>query len=425
MPSETLRICVDRVLPTELLIPAAEKALEENPDNAGTFTVRPGPGAPARGPLRMALVTGRKWMPGRTLRVGFMGGDAFVQNKVKDYAKQWSGYANLGLEFVNDPNADIRVAFQPGEGSWSWIGTEALVIPKNEPTMNLGWLTRGTPDEEYSRVVLHEFGHALGCLHEHQNPAASIKWNKPAVYRYYMGPPNNWPKADVDGNLFDTYARSKTQFTDFDPESIMIYAIPPEHTLDGYSVSSNEVLSRTDIDFIGKMYPFAARPAAATLTVGGAATPAEIGAAGEVDVFQFTIARAGRYVIETSGNTDVVMTLFSAADPTRPMAEDDDGGFGTNAKIATELVAGSYTVRVRHYGTTGTGAYSIAVRAEGAGAARRRRPRRRTRRRARRRARRRRAPRGRGRRQGRRRALRHARRGAGRRPRRSAQRGVE
>jgi hypothetical protein len=51
--------------------------------------------------------------------------------------------------------------------------------------MNYGWLLANTPDQEYSRVVLHEFGHALGAIHEHQHPAAGIPWDKPKVYEYY------------------------------------------------------------------------------------------------------------------------------------------------------------------------------------------------------------------------------------------------
>lgn len=51
--------------------------------------------------------------------------------------------------------------------------------------MNYGWLYPDTPDQEYSRVVLHEFGHALGAIHEHQHPEAAIPWDKPKVYEYY------------------------------------------------------------------------------------------------------------------------------------------------------------------------------------------------------------------------------------------------
>jgi len=44
--------------------------------------------------------------------------------------------------------------------------------------MNYGWLRDDTQDEEYSRVVLHEFGHALGCIHEHQQPKFGRVWDK-------------------------------------------------------------------------------------------------------------------------------------------------------------------------------------------------------------------------------------------------------
>jgi len=44
------------------------------------------------------------------------------------------------------------------------------------PTMNFGWLNEDSDEDEYSRVVLHEFGHSLSCIHEHQHPANGIPW---------------------------------------------------------------------------------------------------------------------------------------------------------------------------------------------------------------------------------------------------------
>jgi len=41
--------------------------------------------------------------------------------------------------------------------------------------MNLGWPNDNSEDSEISLVVLYEFGHALGCHHEHQSQAASTR----------------------------------------------------------------------------------------------------------------------------------------------------------------------------------------------------------------------------------------------------------
>ena len=58
-------------------------------------------------------------------------------------------------------------------------------------------------------------------------------------------------------NVLDRYGTDKvSQFTEFDPKSIMVYAIPKELTLDGFEVRSNTSLSDTDKKFIGTVYPF-------------------------------------------------------------------------------------------------------------------------------------------------------------------------
>lgn len=203
---------------------------------------------------RLALVNETRWQSEDAIRVRFLDGDPAVQEKVKRVALTWIEHANLRLYFGTDPQADLRISFSQ-RGSWSHLGRECHRIPWDHPTMNYGWLTPDTPDDEVSRVVLHEFGHALGCIHEHQNPAGGIKWNKPAIYAYYAGPPNFWTPEQVDRNIFETYAQDLTSFSELDPRSIMMYPIPKEFTLDGFEVGLKTALSDTDKAFIKTMYP--------------------------------------------------------------------------------------------------------------------------------------------------------------------------
>ena len=207
---------------------------------------------------KAALLNESRWPAASVIRIKFMGGDVALQNRVKQVARRWTGpgLANLTLNFVPPTeDADIRIAFVQGNGSWSYLGTMCKQIPKSQPTMNFGWLTPASTDLEVQSVVLHEFGHALGLIHEHQNPLKPIKWNEAAVISELGGPPNNWTPETVFNNVLKRYAEIEVSATPVDAKSIMMYPIPKAWTLDGFSSGFNQDLSAHDSKFIKKCYP--------------------------------------------------------------------------------------------------------------------------------------------------------------------------
>ncbi len=205
---------------------------------------------------RAALVKAAKWTAGDVITISFLDGDDNVKEKVKKVALSWTapGMARLTLDFRKDTNTLVRISFMYS-GSWSVIGTTCKQLTdRTKPTMNFGWLTPASSDAEVRRVVLHEFGHALGLIHEHQNPGGNIRWNRDAVIRDLSGPPNNWPLDVIEHNMFEPYKKAETNYTKLDGASIMMYPIPKTWTIGGFSVGLNGDLSPTDKSFIHSQY---------------------------------------------------------------------------------------------------------------------------------------------------------------------------
>lgn len=335
-------ICIERVLPRELRRPEPVRMI----------------GRPGGQPVKAVAPDIRKlWPNGSTLRVKFLEGSQAQRAKALADGNAWKNHANLLFVESGDADSEIRITFDPTLGAWSYIGTDALGIGRGEPTMNLGFADGGT----YG----HEFGHAIGLGHEHQNPAGGIEWNEAEVIRDLSGPPNNWDEATIRHNVLNKYNLDHLRGTGFDSASIMLYPFPGRWTRNlPNGTPFNEALSATDGQFAGQLYPRGAGPAEPVQlqVIDTAGAEAGIGKAGEEDMFSFQVARPGRHVVETGGQTDVVMKLFGPENRTALIAEDDDGGEGRNSRIAANLAEGRYFVQVRHFNKSqGTGSYTIKV----------------------------------------------------------------
>lgn len=256
---EPMRICFERIIPDELDPTAHTRrrlrdVLIQQPSDELTDDE-----AARAFKARMAVRLSKTWTTGATLRCLFLDGTPNMRKRVKAVAQQWESIVDIKLKFVNDPPAEIRISFYADTGSWSAVGTDALntaYFPLHQPTMNYGWLRDETSDDEYARVVLHEFGHALGGIHEHQSPKFTRTWNRAAVLKYFQGPPNYWKPEEIETNVLKKYPMNGTSATDYDDHSIMLYAFDGRLFSDNLGpTNTNSSLSPNDISKMKEMYP--------------------------------------------------------------------------------------------------------------------------------------------------------------------------
>ncbi len=175
-----------------------------------------------------------------------------LMQKTLETANTWGNGNKLKFKLESNIfDSDIRVSFREPNGYLSYIGKEAAnpaFIGK--ATMWLQDLDM-QEDDEFRRVVLHEFGHAIGLEHELQSVNARINWDTAAVYTFY-DTAYGWSVQKVNHNVFtpiNTGAASR-----FDPRSIMIYAVPAFLTKDRTAIAWPYDLSEEDKKMINKFY---------------------------------------------------------------------------------------------------------------------------------------------------------------------------
>jgi len=153
---------------------------------------------------------------------------------------------NLNISFTDISDANVRVSFDPNGGAWSLVGTDHLE-QKDGATMNLGWFDVQT--------TIHEFGHVLGMIHEHQNPLGQrIMWNEKKVFEWAKQT-QGWSEETTRENIINKYDKNSINGSSFDPLSIMLYFFSPDLTTNNKGTQQNFRLSGEDVLWIHNTYP--------------------------------------------------------------------------------------------------------------------------------------------------------------------------
>jgi hypothetical protein len=195
-----------------------------------------------------------QWAQGKVILVYFDEGVTPVTNKIITIANEWHQFCNISFKITPYLfSAMVKVSFQP-KGYGSAVGMECIQPEyKTDPSMYLEGMDTLRDQVVFRRVVLHEFGHALGLEHELSNPNAAIKWDSAQVYDFYKTH-NHWDTATVNEQIFKRLDPSAKEYSDFDSNSIMIYAVAPP-LIKGAAIPWPRALSDSDKKYINIWYP--------------------------------------------------------------------------------------------------------------------------------------------------------------------------
>ena len=186
-----------------------------------------------------------------TLGCFLMSGTAAEQELVRKSAQGWlrGGIENLiRFDFtVPRERSQIRVMIG-GPGNNSRIGRDALNISTAKQTMNLTNINLGT--------IQHEFGHALGLLHEHMHPGFDAPLRPDVIIAEMGKAPNGWDEATTRRNILNRFGTDMQCVGDkkFNPDSIMMYNIPKRWTQNGVGFTRASQIDDRDIACVRGIY---------------------------------------------------------------------------------------------------------------------------------------------------------------------------
>ena len=183
-PEEKKISCTIKALPDRLLKKASQVGVKINGANAPVLMTM-GSSASLMSPEFLTILTSKYWGASqRTLTVSFIPATtpSDLKARILSHMNAWQ----VGIQFLQTTGVGkVRIAFG-NSGYWSYLGTDILLIPNHQQTMNLQGFTMDTPESEFRRVVRHETGHTLAFPHEHMRGELVDRIDPQKAYDYFL-----------------------------------------------------------------------------------------------------------------------------------------------------------------------------------------------------------------------------------------------
>lgn len=214
--------------------------------------------------VKAAIVAtpGKFWQKNHTLIIAFLNGSSEQKNEVEIFSKEITKYANLNFAFyssvANVPKGkkiDIVITFK-NVGNNSAIGTDSqYAISQGKHSMSLSELSKNSAGSRRG-TILHEFGHAIGLQHEHQNIYRTFKIDE-ALTKEYCKNVYKFTEEECTDQIINTLPNKEKQnyYSKYDPASVMHYNLHSSVTKEKIAFANINSLSLIDKLEIAKLYP--------------------------------------------------------------------------------------------------------------------------------------------------------------------------